>query len=151
MKTVSQIASENNISTQAVYKRMKRLATRLQTHIHKGEDGKTLIDQDGEGILLEGLQPITNHVTNHVTNQFTTFLQDQIKVKDQQIADLMGQNKDLIQKIEYFQVLLKNEQDIKTLPPSIDHQEQTKDKKTMLQKIKNLFKASADHEDHPHT
>jgi len=144
-KTVSQIAKENNVSPQALYKRLNRLSTELKTYLHKDKNGRTLVDPDGERILTEGLNRVDNqgykpvdNQTDHVVYEFNSFLQDQIKVKDQQIQDLLDQNKDLIQKVEYFQVLLKNEQVIKTLPrPDEDQEDQSEPKRNIFQRLFN--------------
>jgi predicted DNA-binding protein YlxM (UPF0122 family) len=144
-KTVSQIAKENNVSPQALYKRLNRLSTELKTYLHKDKNGRTLVDPDGERILTEGLNRVDNqgykpvdNQTDHVVYEFNSFLQDQIKVKDQQIQDLLDQNKDLIQKVEYFQVLLKNEQVIKTLPrPDEDQEDRSEPKRNIFQRLFN--------------
>jgi predicted DNA-binding protein YlxM (UPF0122 family) len=145
MKTISQIAKENNVSPQALYKRLNRLSTELKTYLHKDKNGRILVDSNGERILTEGLNRVDNqgykpvdNQTDHVVYEFNSFLQDQIKVKDQQIQDLLDQNKDLIQKVEYFQVLLKNEQVIKTLPPPDEDQEdQLEPKRNIFQRLFN--------------
>lgn len=146
MKTMSQLSKDYNISPQAVYKRLKRLSNKLSPYLDKDENGRTVVNIDGERILMSGIEKINiqdsqaqDNQNNHVDNQFNVFLQDQIKVKDQQIKNLLEQNKDLVKKVENMQVLLRNEQEIKTLtpPPTLmdDHQEDQRTKKGIFHRL----------------
>jgi hypothetical protein len=182
-KTVGQIAKENNVTPQSVYKRLVRLSSRLDGFVHRDDNGKTYIDPDGERILVEGLKKVGIRFNNQLLNQdsqlnnqllnrasdytegkslsggkndqinnqllsqlnnhdsqfnnqllnqdtqfnnqtdqskddFIAFLQKEIDVKNKQLDARDEQINDLIKKIEYFQVLIKNEQEIKSLPPS---------------------------------
>jgi hypothetical protein len=134
MKTVNLLALEYGVSVQAVRKRLKRLATRLPTGTTEKIGGALYINPDAERLIMEGLQPVNAAVGNQVANQnnqvanqvgnqspyiedsFNMILTEQLKVKDAQIEELMKQNAALIKEIEYFQMLLRNEQMIKALP-----------------------------------
>lgn len=145
LKTVNQIAKEYDVSRQAVYKRLNRLSTRLTPCLHKDKDGITVIDEDGERILTEIWKKRTvNHdnqssqlkqkVDSKPVNQLNDFLYEQIRIKDQLINDLLSQQKDLIEKINNFQVLLQNEQ-IKSLPQNKDNDKDQEIKKNLFQRL----------------
>lgn len=118
MRTVNQIAKELGVSPQAIYKKVNgSLKGDLKKNIHKDKiTGKTLIDDKGfEIIKARSIQTNkapagSNQEPDQIPNSFVTLLGDQLKEKDRQIAELMNQNKSLIDKLENMQVLLKNEQ-----------------------------------------
>jgi hypothetical protein len=125
-KTVAEIAKEYDVTVQALYKRLKRFKTSLTPYLHKTDDGRTLIDPEGVTILTDGLNPVLNRgskpVDGVVENQFNEFLQNQIRVKDEQIRELLEQNRQLVKEVENFQILMQTEQ-MKSLPPVIEQQD----------------------------
>lgn len=122
MKSISEIAKELNISTQAIYKKVNnQLKTELSTHIHKGLNGKTFIDEKGQAIIKTSLnqqfktssQPVDNRLEDDYQKNYPLIeiLKKQLEVKDSQIEELLKQNESLIKKVENMQVLLKSEQE----------------------------------------
>lgn len=130
MKSISDFAKELNISPQAIYKKINhQLTTELVTHIHKGLNGKTLIDEVGEIIIKESLTQKFKFSDNQFKPSSQPFnsnfelvelLKKQLEVKDNQIGELLNQQESLIEKIENMQILLKSEQDKKILLPNPD-------------------------------
>ena len=61
MRTIKQVATELNISTQAVYKKInKSMKNILRNHIKK-EHGQTLISEHGFEIMKSSLQPLDDN------------------------------------------------------------------------------------------
>ena len=106
MKSISTLARELKVSPQAVYKKVNnQLSTKLKGHVHK-ENGKTVIDEDGEKIIRESfIQSVDNEFNSveNQANQLIQVLQQQLAAKDQQIENLL-------QKLENMQILLKGSQ-----------------------------------------
>jgi hypothetical protein len=154
VKTINEIGREYNVTVQAVYKRIKKFKTSLIPHLTKDENGRTVIDNEGERILTESWGKSLNQSVKPSLNQsdpndhqFKDFLQEQIKVKDDTIRDLLEQNKQLVKEVEYFQILLKNAQELQLLPSSSEAPEseapadetadqmKAKTKKTFFQRL----------------
>ena len=119
MKTVSEIAKEMGVSPQAVYKKINgSMGAELKKHLHKDKRGRTVIDSTGARLLMgkgSAKDPSSTKQKKPVDNSMSTLLMEQLREKDKQISELLDQNTSLIQKLENMQVLLKNEQQQKTL------------------------------------
>jgi hypothetical protein len=105
LKTVAELSKELNISTQALYKRIKACNLTVDNGGLKVVNHVNHVTPQGEAILkgvetkfdsmvtnqvTNPLNPVTNQVDNLAT-EFTTFLQEQIRLKDDQIATLQGE------------------------------------------------------------
>ena len=149
MQTIKEVAEELDISTQAVYKKLNQLQTKLDNHIHRVKKGnKTVkaVDRKGIEILKESLlQPVDNEVGNQlqvetmvILRETIDTLKNQMELKDKEIQQLREDYKEQLQskdrQIENLtemnknnQILLGREQQ-KALPSG-----------TVISKIKNFF------------
>lgn len=121
--SVQQAAAELGVTPQAVYKKLR--SAEIWKHVSKDGSGRTMISADGLKILKDrsakaaptGSTPKEAPDAKEKTgaDSFADLLGDQLRQKDQQIAELMKQNADLLDKLQNFQILLANEQQQKTL------------------------------------
>ena len=106
MKTIAELASELNVTPQAIYKKIKQFKQPLKQHLHKGEKGKTLIDSEGQVIIRNSFKQFKQSVVKQFQQPFNeqfnsdnsqiiklledniNILQEQLKTKDKQIEDL---------------------------------------------------------------
>lgn len=102
MKTVAELAKDMNISTQALYKKIKACNLTVANGGLIVDNHINHVTPHGEAVLKGELQPkqpeVTNQVDNLATNatnlatnlatEITTYLKDQVKIKDDQIAAL---------------------------------------------------------------
>lgn len=128
MKSIPQIAREIGVTPQAVYKKVNnQLSTSLKPFLHKSEKGKISISIEGESLIKESFNKTsTSDVNsdssdsqsqdNQMTSEFILFLQQQIKVKDEQIQEMLKQNQNM-------QVLLKQEQERTLLITELEDEE----------------------------
>ena len=94
MKTIRQIAEEIGVTKQAIEKRISREPLHTQTQTHSHTKGNAIyIDEAGEILIKYAFRKIVT--IDKIANQnadtnvkFTKFLQEQLKIKDSQIADL---------------------------------------------------------------
>lgn len=94
MKTVAELSQELNISTQAVYKKIKACNLTVANGGLVVTNRINHVTPHGEAILKGDVQPeIGNHETNHATEtiELVAVLKEQIKIKDDQIAALQGE------------------------------------------------------------
>jgi DNA-binding transcriptional MerR regulator len=174
LKTVQQLAREYGVSTQAIRKRIRRLTTKLPTNATMVVNQVLYVSPLGEPIICNGLrwsaQPVDNQVDNQndqvdnqvdnqndqpeqpftpVEDRFNMVLTEQLKIKDEQISELLRQNAELIKQLEGFQQLMKNEQFIKALPMAASAQPTPETAKTSL--FKKFFgKGEKRHGQHQH-
>lgn len=122
--SVQQAAAELGITPQAVYKKLQ--GAEIRKHVSKDGSGRTMISAAGLKILKDRsarATPPTGSTPKEApeakdktgADSFADLLGDQLRQKDQQIAELMKQNADLLDKLQNFQILLANEQQQKTL------------------------------------
>lgn len=94
MKTVAELSKELNISTQALYKRIKACNLTVDNGGLEIVNRVNHVTPQGEAILKGDEQPeqqtVTNQIDNHTT-ELATYLQEQIKLKDMQITALQGE------------------------------------------------------------
>jgi hypothetical protein len=103
LKTVAELSKELNISTQALYKKIKAC------NLTVGNGGLNVVNRvnhvtpHGEAILRGEVQPEQPTVTNQnnqLATEFATYLQGQIKIKDEQIHSLQEENARLVSALE---------------------------------------------------
>ncbi len=137
MKTVPELAREYGVTPQAIHKRIRRLSTKLTTGSTVVDNHVIRVSPQGERIICDGLKPVNNQVDNHnnqVDNQscqpsqpvsaaapvdLVDFLAEQVRVKDDQIAELLAQNAGLVKALGEFQQLQKSEQILRALPAAV--------------------------------
>lgn len=114
--TVSDIASICNVSTQAINKRIRNFSDEQRSMFLVGlkPDGtkQKLINEDGLNYFKSVYHVFDSSDSSDAfdaadsssEHELIVFLQNQIRIKDEQIEQLMEQNRN-------FQVLLKSEQD----------------------------------------
>jgi len=153
MQTIKEVAEELDISTQAVYKKLNQLQTKLNNHIHevaKGNKTVKAVDRKGIEIIKDSLvKAVDKQVCNQVGNQLQVetmeilretidTLKSQMDKKDREIQQLKEDYKEQLKskdrQIENLtemnknnQILLGREQQ-KALPSG-----------TVISKIKNFF------------
>ena len=98
MKTIREIADEIGVTTQAVHKRINREPLCGQIRKHRTpSDNHVYMDVDGEKLIKQAFlrtRATTNRVHGcrsvhgDVHSDFMSFLQEQIRIKDSQIAEL---------------------------------------------------------------
>ena len=94
-KTIAQLARENGMSPQAVYKRIKRIQTvensdeplpndfePIGNHVYKNSAGATVVDEEGQRILF-GDEPTEDE-------NYIELLVQQLQKKDEQIEALQN-------------------------------------------------------------
>lgn len=92
MKTIAELSKELNVTPQAIYKKVnKQLKQQLKNHLHKGNKGETLIDEEGQVILRDGFKPVFKLVQQPDLTTVNKLLLEQIKEKDIQITALTMQ------------------------------------------------------------
>lgn len=145
MKTVREVAKELNISRQAVYSKLTSDFTAKFTTKKKINNRYTLvISREGIEQLKSEVVKVDNQVDSKVDNELdsdlTTLLtknievlQEQLKVKDNQISELNQRLKEQQELNKNNQILLHRQQE----QPKI-----LEDKKgiTLIDKLKGLFK-----------
>lgn len=112
---VSEVAEICGVSAQMIHKRIKSFTSdELKLYLNQVETRFKEITPEGLRYFksLYGITDEPKKENNNVSadNEVIELLKEQLRIKDEQIATLMEQNRN-------FQVLLKAEQD-KLLPPS---------------------------------
>ena len=99
MKTIREIAEEIGVTKQAIYYRIGRppLSTALKFYVSKIDNVLT-VSLDGEKLIKQafGIVDSVKEMSKRTANfdsEFVKFLQEQLKIKDKQIADLTAINK----------------------------------------------------------
>lgn len=100
MKTVAELSKELNISTQALYKKIKACNLTVGNGGLKVVNRVKHITPHGEAVLKGKSPSNQSAVTNQPTNEFATYLQGQIKIKDEQIHSLQEENARLVTALE---------------------------------------------------
>ena len=112
---VSEVAEICGVSAQMIHKRIKSFTSdELKLYLNQVETRFKEITPEGLRYFksLYGItdEPIKDNNNVSADNEVIELLKEQLRIKDEQIATLMEQNRN-------FQVLLKTEQDKLLLPP----------------------------------
>lgn len=103
MKTVAELSKELNISTQALYKKIKACNLTVGNGGLKVVNHIKHITPHGEAVLKgksSSNQSTVTNQTNQPPTEFATYLQEQIKIKDEQIHSLQEENTRLVTALE---------------------------------------------------
>ena len=115
--TVAEVAQICGVSVQMIHKRIKAFnPDELNLYLNQVETRFKRITPDGllyfKSIYGISDEPKSDNKNNSADNDIIALLTEQLRIKDEQIATLMEQNRN-------FQVLLKAEQDKQLPPPKI--------------------------------
>jgi len=150
MKKVSEIAEELNVSTTAVYNKIKKNKEELEEHIGKKNNAKAL-DEEGFEILANKFQT-SSESSNQTSNedlveilqeQITSlkedkkYLQEQINLKDQQIMELNRRLEDMF--AAGLKQTVKQVENNRVLEGETVSKEKTSKIQEGLEKVKNFF------------
>ena len=116
--TILEVAKVTGLSKVTVYKKLKLKI--MAEHTSKRQ-GKTVLDEEGLKLIMDSLQDLNSKETAYTTNDENEHtegfdmnkeafkaLNDQLKIKDQQIAELNERLKDEQRNCQNNQVLLKD-------------------------------------------
>ena len=139
--TVGELAKQLNISTQAIYAKINdSMKDELTNHIHKIAKGKRfviMIDEEGVEIIENSIVQVADEQLTSIDKEIIALLQtniellqEQLNVKDLQIAELNNRLMEAQNISKHNLVLLQNEKEVKAI----------EENKGLWQRFKESFK-----------